>query len=135
MSQGEPVSIDKPIAHDFSRKLVPGDPRKIFPTTMVVSYEEKEKLPNRMEPGRSSSPRPTSQRLTICYSVTKLCDIESDLSGQDEKNFKEKNKKIWKPGPRYYRVDYQIKVLIGPADLRFELCEFHLRGQSLAYSG
>lgn len=55
--------------------------------------------------------------------MTKLCDVDSDLSGADETKFKEKNKKFWKLKDAYYRVDYQVKVLIGAADLRFELCK------------
>ncbi|KAL8705963.1 MAG: hypothetical protein Q9201_000957 [Fulgogasparrea decipioides] len=50
-----------------------------------------------------------------------LCDIESDLSGADETKFKERNKSFWRLGKHYFRVDYDIKVLIGPADIRFEL--------------
>jgi hypothetical protein len=45
------------------------------------------------------------------------------LSHADESKFKEKNKHIWQPGQRFFEVTYQVKVVIGPADLRFELCE------------
>lgn len=55
--------------------------------------------------------------------VTKLCEIESDLSQADENRFVEKNKRFWKRGEHHFQVNYQIKVLIGPADIRFELCE------------
>ena len=55
--------------------------------------------------------------------MEKLCEVESDLSGADETKFKEKNKQFWKPGERFFEVAYQVKVVIGPADLRFELCE------------
>ena len=50
--------------------------------------------------------------------------MESDLSRIDEKRFKKKNKRFWKPGQPYYEVRYQVKVVIGSADLRFELCKF-----------
>ena len=52
-----------------------------------------------------------------------LCDIESDLSSADESKFKEKNKRFWSFGKHYLRIDYDVKVLIGPADVRFELCK------------
>lgn len=39
-------------------------------------------------------------------------------------HFKEKKQHIWRPGKGYFQVDYQIKVLVGPADIRFELCWF-----------
>ena len=55
--------------------------------------------------------------------VEKLCEVESDLSGADESKFKEKNKRLWQPGEHYLEVSYQVKVVIGPADIRFELCK------------
>lgn len=55
-----------------------------------------------------------------------LCDIESDLSTADEAKFKHKNRRFWNPGKHYYEINYQIKVLIGPADIRFELCKLRL---------
>lgn len=55
--------------------------------------------------------------------VEELCKVEPDLSVADEKLFKEKNQKLWQPGEHYLEVIYEVKVVIGPADLRFELCE------------
>ncbi|KAF2237112.1 hypothetical protein EV356DRAFT_496637 [Viridothelium virens] len=107
VKKGEPVSIDRPIEHDFMRKVDLEDSIRVFPTEVVVSYDEKDVLPNFSGPG-----------------VQKLCDIESDLSSASEKEFKEKNRRIWQFGQRYFQVKYQIKVIIGPADLRFELCEY-----------
>ena len=102
--KGSPVSIDKPIVHPFRRKIGPGDPKRVFPTKIVVSYSEKDMLPSQLEPG-----------------VDILCQVDSDLSGADEKRFKEKNKKFWQTRESYFEVAYQVKVVIGPADLRFEL--------------
>jgi hypothetical protein len=50
-----------------------------------------------------------------------LCEIQSDLSTADEKRFVEKNKRFWSLGKHYFKVEYEVKVLIGPADIRFEL--------------
>ncbi|KAI4225646.1 MAG: hypothetical protein L6R36_003762 [Xanthoria steineri] len=60
-------------------------------------------------------------QLTRLADAHVLCEIESDLSGADESKFKEKNKHFWRIGKHYFRIDYEIKVLIGPADVRFEL--------------
>lgn len=54
--------------------------------------------------------------------VEKLCDVMSDLPSIDERIFKVKNKRLWQPGERYYEISYQVKVIIGAADLRIELC-------------
>lgn len=32
-----------------------------------------------------------------------------------------KNKHFWSLGKHYFQVEYQVRVIIGPADLRFEL--------------
>jgi len=53
-----------------------------------------------------------------------LCEIQSDLAGADERKFVEKNKSFWSIGKHYLKVEYQVRVIIGPADIRFELCEF-----------
>ena len=53
-----------------------------------------------------------------------LCEIQSDLASADERKFVEKNKRFWSIGKHYLKVEYQVRVIIGPADIRFELCEF-----------
>jgi hypothetical protein len=50
-----------------------------------------------------------------------LCEINSDLSSADEKKFVEKNKSFWSTKKHYFRIEYSVRVLIGPADIRFEL--------------
>lgn len=104
IKQGQPVSSETPIIRNFTRKILPGDPRKTFPTQVVVSHVEKERLPEQLEPGAEI-----------------LCEIASNLSTADERKFKRKNRHIWNSGKPYLMVDYQVKVLIGPADIRFEL--------------
>jgi hypothetical protein len=50
-----------------------------------------------------------------------LCEISSDLSAADEKKFVEKNKNFWAMKKHYFKIEYSVQVLIGPADIRFEL--------------
>ncbi|KAL8820537.1 MAG: hypothetical protein Q9191_007496 [Dirinaria sp. TL-2023a] len=102
--KGQPVSAEQPITHHFTRKMQPGDPRRAFPTSVVVSHADKESLPHHMGPDAHI-----------------LCEVHSDLSSADEKQFKRKNRHFWNTGKIYYKVDYEVKVLIGPADIRFEL--------------
>jgi hypothetical protein len=63
-----------------------------------------------------------SYLLTDVEGVEKLCEVESDLTSVDESSLKEKNKGFWRRGERYLELAYQVKVIVGPADLRFELC-------------
>lgn len=55
-----------------------------------------------------------------------LCEVQSDLSSADEGRFKRKNRHFWNASKSYFKVDYQIQVIIGPADIRFELCTYLL---------
>jgi hypothetical protein len=55
-----------------------------------------------------------------------LVDIRSDLSSIDEKQFKQRNKHLWKRmGGRqhFYECSFEIRVTIGPSDILFELCK------------
>ncbi|KAL8837217.1 MAG: hypothetical protein Q9176_005848 [Flavoplaca citrina] len=103
--KGKPITSDEAITHSFHRKMSPGDPRRAFPTSIVESHADEPFLPHHMDAGDAHV----------------LCDIESDLSSADESKFKEKNKRFWSFGKHYLRIDYDVKVLIGPADVRFEL--------------
>ncbi|KAL8932065.1 MAG: hypothetical protein Q9216_006978, partial [Gyalolechia sp. 2 TL-2023] len=105
IKKGKPIISDAPVTHGFHRKMSPGDPRRAFPTSIVESHADEQFLPHHMGAGDAHI----------------LCEIESDLSTADETKFKEKNKRFWSLGKRYFRVDYDVKVLIGPADVRFEL--------------
>jgi hypothetical protein len=59
-------------------------------------------------------------------STKSLVDIRSDLSSIDEKQFKQRNKHLWKRvGGRqhFYECTFEIRVNIGPSDILFELCK------------
>ena len=50
----------------------------------------------------------------------KLCVVHSDVKELRESDFDLKNKRCWQ-GKRYYLVEFTVRVIIGPADLKFEL--------------
>ncbi|KAF2125577.1 hypothetical protein P153DRAFT_400379 [Dothidotthia symphoricarpi CBS 119687] len=104
VKKGEPVSIDSPIVHRFVKNIDHGDPRRAFPTSVIESDLDANELPDQMN---------RSTRI--------LCEISSDLSTADERRFVEKNKHFWSLKKHYFRIEYAIRVLIGPADIRFEL--------------
>jgi hypothetical protein len=122
--KGEPVSVDQPIVHTFVKKVSPGDPRRAFPTSVIESSLESALLPAQMNQRKS---------IQLCISQSEnwvanwdedtriLCEISSDLSAADEKKFVEKNKNFWSMKKHYFRIEYSVRVLIGPADIRFEL--------------
>jgi hypothetical protein len=52
--------------------------------------------------------------------VFKLCQIHSDLKEVSEEEFELRNKRPWQ-GKRYYLAIFTVRVIIAPADLKFEL--------------
>lgn len=52
--------------------------------------------------------------------VYKLCQVYANLEGVSESEFQLKNKRAWQ-GEAYYIATFTVKVIVGPADLKFEL--------------
>jgi len=109
IKKGEPVSIDYPIVKQFTRKCPPASPinpspPRIFPTAVITSDVDKDMLPPIMN-----------------SSCQKLCEISSDFSSLPLTIFKLKNRHWWNMGEKYHRIEYVVKVSLGPADIRFEL--------------
>lgn len=93
---------------NFTRKITPGDPRRAFGDKVITSQLEQDFLPLQYGNGAGAD---------------MLCKITCDLSTADEKKFKMKNRHWWQSGARYMRVQYEIRVVMGAADITFELCE------------
>ncbi|GME49469.1 hypothetical protein W97_02173 [Neofusicoccum parvum] len=105
IKKGEPINIDRPIKHSFSRKVDPANPYRPFLTSIVKSDLDRQDLPIQMGQGTADI----------------LCSLEANLTGVDQSQFKEKNKTVWSTRKPYLRVDYEIQVIIEASDIRFEL--------------
>jgi hypothetical protein len=73
-----------------------------------------------MNPGTFPFPH-QNQSLQILPDCRKLCDLTSDLSSIPLSLCKLKNRHWWQPGEKYHRIEEVIKVILGPADISFEL--------------
>ncbi|KAF1831720.1 hypothetical protein BDW02DRAFT_504623 [Decorospora gaudefroyi] len=109
IKKGEPVSNEHPIVKTFSRKCSPAtnirpNPPRVFPTDVVCSDVDMSMLPVVMN--------------SACH---RICNIQSNFSSLPLANFKLKNRHWWNLGEKYHRVDYTVKVNLGPADISFEL--------------
>ncbi|CAG8958336.1 hypothetical protein HYFRA_00000693 [Hymenoscyphus fraxineus] len=110
IKQGEAVSIDYPIVKHFNRKCAPAtrlnrNPPRVFPTAVVTTDMDIDLgLPYVMN-----------------SSCQKLCDLTADFSAVPLTSFKLKNRHWWNTGEKYHRIDFVIKVALGPADVNFEL--------------
>jgi hypothetical protein len=56
-----------------------------------------------------------------CTACRKICKVESDFSAIPLSTFKLKNRHWWNSGPKYHRINFVVKVNLGPADVSFEL--------------
>ena len=59
--------------------------------------------------------------------VQRICTVTSDFGSVTLEQFPQKHKSFWskmRGKNRYYIVRYIVKAVVGPADLRFELCKF-----------
>ncbi|CAI6291398.1 unnamed protein product [Periconia digitata] len=104
VKKGHPVIVDEPISHHFNKKLAPGDPNRAFATDVIESSLDAEKLP-----------------IVMNKDTHVLCAISSDLSTLATSRFEQRKKHFWSSGKPYLQISYEIRVLVGPADLRFEL--------------
>ncbi|KAF2012201.1 hypothetical protein BU24DRAFT_353163 [Aaosphaeria arxii CBS 175.79] len=98
IKKGEPVSSDTPIVREFARKCQPAtaecpDPPRIFPTEVICSDVD----------------------------VTFLPTVQSDFGSVPLTKFKLKNRHWWNMAEKYHRIEYVVKVNLGPADICFEL--------------
>ncbi|TAQ90476.1 hypothetical protein B7494_g1204 [Chlorociboria aeruginascens] len=104
IKKGDTIDTDTSKERTFSRKLQTDDENKKWDTTIVISHEDRQNLPS-------------SLRQRGAY---KLCVIQSNLSSVSEKEFDLKNRKPWQ-GKKYYIATFAVRVIIAPADLKFEL--------------
>ncbi|KAI9763868.1 MAG: hypothetical protein M1840_009052 [Geoglossum simile] len=107
VKKGEPVSTDHPIKHPFTRKIDPNGPRETWKSRLVTSDVDLKFLPRTFSLSQSSSQL--------------HCTLESDLTHIPLSTFKKKNRHWYNKGNAYYRASYSMHVVIGSADLRFEL--------------
>jgi hypothetical protein len=49
-----------------------------------------------------------------------LCTVKSNLAGVNELEFQAKNRRCWQ-GRKFYLATFTVRVVIAPADLKFEL--------------
>lgn len=63
----------------------------------------------------------TSYIALTCLACRSICKVESDFTSLPLSLFKLKNRHWWNSGPKYHRINYVVKVNLGPADVSFEL--------------
>jgi hypothetical protein len=98
--QGQKVSVQQGVKQHYSLKVQPGREHLPWNTQIVMST-----LPAHLLP--TSLNKSGAQR---------VCKVESSLP----QDMKLKNRHWYNAGPQYFRAEFDMQVLIGPADLKFQ---------------
>lgn len=96
------MSIKEGIKHHYKLKLDPIRVNLPWKTRMLMSTLPASELPRSLKKEGSNS----------------VCSVESVLSHQD---VKKKNRHWYNLGPEYYRAEFDMRVIVGAADLKFEM--------------
>ena len=102
-SKGDTISTEG-ILKPYSLKVRPGHYDAKWKTHVVMCSLPREQLPTNM--GGSE--------------VSRLCDITSSLKGKNV-DMKVKNSHWYSRGERYMRVNFDVRVILGPADVKFRM--------------
>ena len=110
LRQGELISRDKPISHDFFRCIDVGSPEMIWKDTIARSDSQAERLPSSIYEGDAAA----------------VCDIELILSVDTlEKIYsaKRKQKRLFgiKIGKDFWKISHKVLVHVSSANIRFEV--------------
>ena len=101
--QGENVPIDG-FTKPYCLKLKPGEEDKPWKTNIIMSTEPSERLPTCLDQDGAKI----------------ICGIESVLKDKGV-DMKMKNRHFFNRGEKFLRVRFDVKVILGAADIRFQI--------------
>ncbi|KAF5027453.1 hypothetical protein F66182_443 [Fusarium sp. NRRL 66182] len=107
IKKGDTVDPDSPLIKPFEIRLKEGDTTRAWDAEIVVSNNEPEWLPRSLRQA----------------GAMKLCSVRSNLAGieQNQLVLKEKRGTCFRRGTKFYICRFDIRVIVAPVDLRFEL--------------
>uniref|UniRef100_A0A0D2XVP4 Hsp70 protein n=1 Tax=Fusarium oxysporum (strain Fo5176) TaxID=660025 RepID=A0A0D2XVP4_FUSOF len=107
IKKGDTVNPDSPLVKRFEIRLKDGDTTRAWDAEIVVSNNEAEWLPRSLKQA----------------GVMRLCSVKSNLAGIEQRQLvlKEKRGTCFRRGHKFYICRFDIRVIVAPADLRFEL--------------
>ncbi|KAJ0380576.1 hypothetical protein COL26b_001283 [Colletotrichum chrysophilum] len=105
--KGDIVDPNAPLVHSLAISLGAGDTQRSWDANIVISHNEPTFLPRSLKHAVA----------------TKLCDVKSNLTGvqQNQLVLKHKRGSCFSKGTTYYILNFDVRVIIAPADIRFEL--------------
>ncbi|KAH7126111.1 hypothetical protein EDB81DRAFT_203545 [Dactylonectria macrodidyma] len=105
--KGDVINPSTPLAKTFEIQLGQGDTTRSWDAVIVTSQNEPTFLPRSLKKA----------------GATKLCSVKSNLAGvqQHQMVLKKKRKSWFRKGQSFYLCQFDVRVIVAPADLRFEL--------------
>ncbi|PQK13650.1 hypothetical protein BB8028_0004g05810 [Beauveria bassiana] len=105
--KGDLVDPNKPLINEFEFHLAERDTTRIWTAEVVISPNEPSFLPTSLKQA----------------GVTRLCSVRSNLEGvqQHQLVLKQKRGTCFSKGHKFYICEFEVRVIVAPADLRFEL--------------
>lgn len=101
MVQGQKVSVEQGVKQHYSLKVQPGQEHLPWNTQVVMSTLPAHLLPKSLNKSGAQH----------------VCKVVSSLP----QDMKRKNRHWYNAGPQYLRTEFDMQVLIGPADLKFQI--------------
>ncbi|KAK0648207.1 hypothetical protein B0T16DRAFT_327490 [Cercophora newfieldiana] len=107
IKKGDTINPNVPLVKSFQIRLAGGDLTRAWDTRIVISHSEPGFLPRSMKQA----------------GATQICEVRSNLEGvkQEELVHKHKRGTCFSRGYTFYICQFDVRVIIAPADLRFEL--------------
>ncbi|KAK2591513.1 hypothetical protein QQS21_010788 [Conoideocrella luteorostrata] len=105
--KGDDIDPNCPLIRTFQFHLAERDTTRSWETDIVISQNEASFLPSSLKQA----------------GATKLCRIHSNLEGVEQRELvlKEKRGTCFSKGYKFYICNFEVRVIVAPADLRFEL--------------
>ncbi|RTE84560.1 hypothetical protein BHE90_000855 [Fusarium euwallaceae] len=105
--KGDAIDPNSSVIKSFKIKLDPGSTTRSWDAIIVMSNNEPHLLPRSMKHAGAK----------------KLCVVKSNLTGvQQDQMVLNKNRRSWyRKGSPFYHLQFDVHVIVAPADLRFEL--------------
>ncbi|KAK3994857.1 hypothetical protein QBC44DRAFT_35101 [Cladorrhinum sp. PSN332] len=105
--KGDVVNPNVPLVKSFEIRLAAGDTTRSWDSQIVISQNEPSFLPKSLKQAGAH----------------KLCDVKSNLAGvqQEQLVMKHKRGSCFSRGKTWYICQFDVRVIVAPADLRFEL--------------
>jgi len=101
-NQGKKVNVSEGVKTHYRLKRDPGSEKEAVKTEIVMSTLPAESLPRSMQQEGAKH----------------VCKVEATLTDQD---MKLKNRHWYNSGPKHYRAEFDLQVLVGAADLKFQI--------------